>query len=51
MFLIALDNEAYGISQNKIATCKTLGVKKIPVVPVPDRPYFFLPTQLFFKRD
>jgi hypothetical protein len=28
-----------------------LGVKKIPVVPVPDRPYFFLPTLLFFQRD
>jgi hypothetical protein len=25
--------------------------KKIPVVPVPDRPYFFLPTLLFFQRD
>jgi hypothetical protein len=28
-----------------------LGLKKIPVVPVPDRPYFFLPTLLFFQRD
>jgi hypothetical protein len=27
------------------------GVKKIPVVPVPDRTYFFLPTLLFFQRD
>jgi hypothetical protein len=27
------------------------GVKKTPVVPVPDRPYFFLPTLLFFQRD
>jgi hypothetical protein len=25
--------------------------KKIPVVPVPDRSYFFLPTLLFFQRD
>jgi hypothetical protein len=25
--------------------------KLIPVVPVPDRPYFFLPTLLFFQRD
>ena len=25
--------------------------KKISVVPVPDRPYFFLPTLLFFQRD
>jgi hypothetical protein len=25
--------------------------KKKPVVPVPDRPYFFLPTLLFFQRD
>jgi hypothetical protein len=25
--------------------------KKIPVVLVPDRPYFFLPTLLFFQRD
>jgi hypothetical protein len=25
--------------------------KKIPVVPVHDRPYFFLPTLLFFQRD
>jgi hypothetical protein len=25
--------------------------KEIPVVPVPDRPYFFLPTLLFFQRD
>jgi hypothetical protein len=25
------------------------GVKKIPVVPVPDRPYFSLPTLLFFS--
>ena len=25
--------------------------KKIPVVPVPDRPYFFLPTLLFFQRN
>jgi hypothetical protein len=25
--------------------------KKQPVVPVPDRPYFFLPTLLFFQRD
>jgi hypothetical protein len=24
---------------------------KIPVVPVPDRPYFFLSTLLFFQRD
>jgi hypothetical protein len=29
----------------------SLGVKKVPVVPVPDRPYFFLPTLLFFQRD
>jgi hypothetical protein len=28
-----------------------LGIKKIPVVPVPDRPYFFLATLLFFQRD
>jgi hypothetical protein len=30
-----------------------LGVKKQPVVPVPDRPYFFLPTLevLFFQSD
>jgi hypothetical protein len=25
--------------------------KKNPVVLVPDRPYFFLPTLLFFQRD
>ena len=25
--------------------------KKKPVVPVPNRPYFFLPTLLFFQRD
>jgi hypothetical protein len=29
----------------------SLGLKKIPVVPVPDGPYFFLPTLLFFQRD
>jgi hypothetical protein len=28
-----------------------LGLKKLPVVPVPDRAYFFLPTLLFFQRD
>jgi hypothetical protein len=28
--------------------CMSLGVKKVPVVPVPDRPYFFLPTLLVF---
>jgi hypothetical protein len=28
-----------------------IGLKKIPVVPVPDRPYFFLPTLLFFQHD
>jgi hypothetical protein len=30
----------------------SLGRKqKIPVVPVADRPYFFLPSLLFFQRD
>jgi hypothetical protein len=28
-----------------------LGPKKIPVIPVPDRPYFFLPTLLFLQCD
>jgi hypothetical protein len=30
---------------------RAFGIKKIPVVPVPDRPYFFLPTLLFFQHD
>ena len=30
---------------------RAFGVKKIPVVPVPDRPYFFLLTLLFFQHD
>jgi hypothetical protein len=30
---------------------QNLGIKKIPVVTVPDRPHFFLPTLLFFQRD
>ena len=29
----------------------TSGLKKIPVVPVPYQPYFFLQTLLFFQRD
>jgi hypothetical protein len=31
--------------------CSLIRHKKIPVVPVSDRPYFFLPTLLFFQRD
>jgi hypothetical protein len=35
----------------KIHKINSLGVKKIPVVPVPDQPYLFLPTLLFFQLD
>jgi hypothetical protein len=34
-----------------IPVAALIKLKKIPVVPVPDRPYFFLPTLLFFQSD
>jgi hypothetical protein len=41
----------HGNLNPRLEICLSQGVKKIPVVPVPDRPYFFLPTLLFFQRD
>jgi hypothetical protein len=40
----------YIFSKFNIATICNQGIKKIPVVPLPDQPNFFLPTLLFFQR-